>query len=107
MTLYRHLTLKGGRRSGGGGGGGQGGGGHVPPHFQKWGGATSGFFFKFSWLASLANFNKSIFSNFTNLKLKNNFSYILLYLPNNFYLYNINAIYPLVVEALVYVIRRV
>ena len=68
---------------------GEGGqGGHVPPHFQKWGG-TSGFvpptfgqikcsncticsyfvvtntiFSKFSWLASLANFSKSIFSKF-------------------------------------------
>ena len=71
----------------GGGGGGQGGG-HVSPHFQKGGGAQVGlcppptfgqskcsnfticsyfvikntFFSKFSWLASLANFNKSIFS---------------------------------------------
>ena len=63
----------------------------MPPHFQKWGGGgTSGFvappptfgqgkcsnfticsyfvvkntfFSKFSWLASLTNFNKSIFSN--------------------------------------------
>ena len=65
---------------------GEGGaGGHVPPHFQKWGGGTSGFvpptfgqskcsnfticsyfvvkntiFSKFSWLALLANYIKSI-----------------------------------------------
>ena len=70
-------------------GGRGGGGGHVPPHFQKWGGGTSGFvpptfwqnkcsnfticsyfvvkntfFSKFSRLASLANFTKSIFSIF-------------------------------------------
>ena len=65
---------------------GGGGGGHVPPHFQKWGAQVglspppllgianvlislfahfvvkNTFFSKFSWLASLANFNKSIFS---------------------------------------------
>ena len=72
---------------------GGGAGGHVPPpHFQKWGAQVglcpptfgqskcsnfticsyfevkSTIFSKFSWLASLANFNKSIFLNFANLK---------------------------------------
>ena len=74
--------------------GGQGGGGARAPHFQKWGGGTSGFvpptfgqskcsnfticsyfvvkntfFSKFSWLASLANFINQYFLNFANFKL--------------------------------------
>ena len=78
-----------------GGGGAGGGGGHVPPHFQKWGAQVglcphphfwaeqmfyiinftfcsyfvvkNTIFSKFSWLASLAKFNKSIFSKLCSL----------------------------------------